>query len=187
MSLKKIDGKIRTIATSAAKLNGLIHETAVMIASHALEHGDCTRALTLVNAMPASMRRTMLVLWFNTFTPIRVNLSTDKVGMLKAEAKGFTPFDIDGGTAKPFYELAEENPEAEMKDLNALIAMVAALAKQIDKKIGDGLVPDEDIPSAMEMSRRIAKLHFARVVPVAAANVDVPVVVAEIAPLKAVA
>lgn len=161
MTLKVIDRNIRTIVTTAAKLNGRIHETAVMIAQHAKDHGDCTRALTLVKAMPASMRRTMLVLWFNTFTPIRVVLANDKVGILKPTAKGFVEWDIPAGTAKPFYELAEENPEKSY-DFDALVKMVEALGKQIAKKVEDGKVPANDVQGAMEIAAKVQALRFVK-------------------------
>lgn len=167
MSLKKIDIRIASIATNAAKLNDQIHGTAVMIVEHAQKHGDCTRALALVKAMPASMRRTMLILWFETFSPIRVRLANDKVGMLKPEAKGFTDWDIEGGKAKPFYELAEENPEKSY-DFDALVKMVESLGKQIAKKVEQGKVPANDVEGALSIARTVQGLRFER--PAAAAN-----------------
>lgn len=169
MSLRIIDKNIRTITTNAAKLNLLIHNTAVLIVEHAKEHGDCTRALTLVKAMPASMRRTMLVLWFNTYTPIRVQEKNDKVGILKDNAKGFTPWDIEGGKETPFFDLAEQNPE-KTYDFAALVKMVERIGKQIDKKIEDGKVPAEDIESAKAIRDRVNSLKFERVAPPAPAN-----------------
>ena len=161
MSLKKINSNIKLIVTNAAKLNGRIHETAVMIAEHALEHGDCTPAGRLVEAMPASMRRTMLVLWFATFTPIVVNATTFKVGMNKPESKKYVPFDVEGGKAKPFYELAEETPEKSY-DFDALVKMVEALGKQIEKKIENGKVPANDIAGAQVIAAKVKGLRFTR-------------------------
>jgi class 3 adenylate cyclase len=169
MSLKNIDKNIRAITTSAAKLNMLIHTTAMMVAAHAQEHGDCTRALSLVKAMPASMRRTMLVLWFNTYTPIRVIDKNDKVGILKETAKGYTPFDLEAGNQTPFFDLAEQNPETGVLDFDKLVALVARLGKTIDKRIDDGKVADEDVESAKAISRTLAGLRFDRV---KAANED---------------
>lgn len=170
MSLKIIDRKIKTIVTNAAKLNVLIHETALLIAEHAKEHGDCTRALTLVKAMPASMRRTMLVLWFDTYTPIRVVDKNDKVGMLKPEQKGYTPFDLEAGAATPFHELAEQNPEAGILDFDKLVALVGRLGKQIEKRIEDGKVAEADIESAKAIARTVSGLKFERVAIVEPAN-----------------
>lgn len=163
-TLKLIDKNIRSITTSAAKLNMLIHTTAMMVATHAQEHGDCTRALTLVKAMPASMRRTMLVLWFNTYTPIRVIDKNDKVGILKETAKGYTPFDLDAGDLTPFFDLAEQNPEAGVYDFAKLVQMVQRIGKQIEKKIEDGKVAPEDVDSAKAIARQVSGLTFSRVV-----------------------
>lgn len=165
MSLKSIDQRIRRIVTNSAKLNVLIHETAVMVAKHASEHGDCTRALSLVKAMPASMRRTMLVLWFNTYTPIRVVLTNDKVGMLKPEAKGYVPFDIEGGSETPFYELAEQNAESQPLDFDKLVAMLPALAKRIEKKIENGEVADDAVETGQRIVNTLAALRFDRPAP----------------------
>lgn len=163
MSLKDIDKNIRAITTSAHKLNLLIHETAMMVANHAQEHGDCTRALTLVKAMPASMRRTMLVLWFQRFTPIRVVEKNDKVGILKPEAKDYSPFDLEAGDLTPFFELAEQNPEQGMMDFAAMVKMVESLGKRIEKKIEEGKVKPEDLQSARAISQRLTSLKFNRV------------------------
>jgi len=159
MTLKIIDRNVKRIVTNGQKLNVLIHETAVLIAEHAKQHGDCTRALALVKAMPASMRRTMLVLWFDTFTPIRVSLTNDKVGMLKETAKTYVPFDIEGGKAKPFYELAEETPEKSY-DFAALVKMVESLGKQIEKKIDEGKVKPTDTEAARNIALTVQALKF---------------------------
>lgn len=155
MSVKKINSNIRFITTNGDKLNARIHETAVMIAEHAKEHGQCTLALALVKAMPASMRRTMLVLWFATFTPIRVVEKNDKVGMLKSDAKGFTPFDIEAGTAKPFYELAKDKPEADDLTTDGVNKAIASLIARLTKRIDEGKVAAND---AEGVAKRIADL-----------------------------
>jgi hypothetical protein len=163
MSLKIIDKNIKTVVTTGTRLNKLIHDTAMLIAGHALEHSDCTRALTLVKAMPASMRRTMLVLWFNTYTPIRVVEKNDKVGMVKENKPGYTPFDLDAGQLTPFYELAEQNPEGSVMDFAKLVELVQRVSKQIDKKLDDDKIAPEDVASARLMSDTIKALSFRRV------------------------
>ena len=185
MSLKIIDKNIKAVTTSAAKLNLLIHRTAMMIVRHAAPvaaggegHGDCTRALALVKAMPASMRRTMLVMWFNTYTPIRVIDKNDKVGILKETAKGYTPWDLAGGDLTPFFDLAEQNPEGQIMNFAKLVAMVTRIGKQIEKKIEEGKVASEDVASAHAIAEQVANLKFQRVV-VPVAEVDAKRVVKE--------
>lgn len=164
-TLKAIDAKLRLIAASGEKFNAHVHQACIMIATHAKEHGDCTRALALCFAMPASVRRTMVVQWFDTYTPIRVVIKNDKVGMLKETQKGFTPFDLEAGNATPWHKLAEDSPEEKMLDFAALCKLVEALGKRIEKKIEDGKVPPEDVESAKAIARNVAGLKLVRVEP----------------------
>lgn len=163
MSLKTIDKNIKTITTNAAKLNKLIHETAMLIMSHAKEHGDCSRALTLANAMPASMRRTMLVAWFEKYSPVRIVQANNRVGILKATAKNYVEWNLEGAAEEPFYDLAETIPEKAALDFQALLVMVQKLSKTIEKKIEDGGVVDSDVESAKALARAVAGLKVNRV------------------------
>ena len=164
MSLKKIDGNIARIGATGEKLNILIHTTAMLIAQHAAKHGDCTRALVLAKAMPASMRRTTLISWFAKYTPIRVVLVNDVVGMMKKEEKGFTPFALEKADAKPFYKIAETTPEAAAPlDFLKLVAMVESIGKRIDKSVEEGKVSEDDIPSAKAITAQLKALSFKRV------------------------
>lgn len=162
MSLKIIDKNIRTIVINANKLNQLIHSTAMLVIEHAKEHGDCTRAQSLVNAMPASMRRTMLVLWFSTYTPIVVKADDAawNAKMHKEGTKLFVPFDVDAARETPFFTLAEQNPEAKILDFAGLVKLVEALGKRIEGKIEKGEIKDEDKASARAIADRINSLKF---------------------------
>lgn len=163
MSLKIIDQKIATFTANAEKVNLLCHEIGMMILRHAQEHGDCTRAQKLVMAMPASMRRTMLIAWFSAYSPIVTKVSGEWTAkMHKPDTKLFVPFDIEAADANPFYKMAEETPE-KVFDFEAILKMVERLAKQIDKRIEDGKVPEEDIESAKAASRAISGLHLERI------------------------
>jgi hypothetical protein len=143
MSLKIIDKNIRSITGNIAKLNGLIHDTAMLILSHANDHGDCTRALVLVKAMPASFRRGLLVGWFERNSPIRMNLNNDKVGMLKAEAKGYTPFDLEAAAAVPFYVEQTKAPgEVKLIGAEAFDKSFDSFVNRMNKQLTEGNVPE---------------------------------------------
>jgi len=166
MSLKIIQKNIKTIVTTGNKLNMLIHTTAVLVLEHAKEHGDCSTAKDLLNAMPASMRRTMLKLWFESYSPIRFQMKDGvaiKVGMLKEAAKGFTPFNVDDARETPFFTLAEQNPEGKVLDFDQIMNLVKGLAKRIDKQIEEDKVKPEDVASARAASNAIAGLRLVRV------------------------
>jgi hypothetical protein len=154
------------ITTDYAKINTYVHDTAVMIAEHAKEHGDCSTAQGLVMAMPASARREMLILWFKLFTPIVVKNEDDWTAKMHKEGtKLFVPFDIEAGKAKPFYELANENKERGPMTLEELLALVPQLAKRINKKIEDGEVSDEALPTAEALAAQLSKLNVKTVKP----------------------
>lgn len=154
------------ITADYGKINQYVHETAVMIAEHAKEHGDCSTAQGLVMAMPASARREMLILWFSTYTPIVVKNSEDfESKMHKPESKMFVEWDIEAGKADPFFEMAKRNKEQPPKDFAALVALVHALGPKIDKMIENGQVEAEDIPSAEALAERLKGMRFTRVKP----------------------
>lgn len=156
-TLKKIDANLKRITTNGHKLNVLIHDTGMLILEHAKEHGDCTRALSLVKAMPASMRRTMLIQWIETFSPIRVRFNDDKVGMLKEKAKTYTPFDLKGAAATPFYEMAEATPEKAPLTYEQVLAMLPALAKRIQKRAEEGEIEENAIEKSLKLAKALGQ------------------------------
>ena len=154
------------ITSDYTKVNNYVHETAVMIAKHAKEHGDCSTAQGLVMALPASSRREMLILWFSTYTPIVVKNSDDfESKMHKPESKMFVKWDIEAGDKDPFFEMAKREKEPEPKDFEALIALVHGLGPRIEKMIENDQVESDDIPSAEAMADRLKGLRFSRVKP----------------------
>lgn len=172
MSLKKIDGNIARIITSAAKLNEMIHNTAVMVLNHAVKYGDCTRALTLVKAMPASHRRTKLIAWFNKFSPIRVVLENDVVGMLTKDAKGYKPFEIAKAMTEPFYDIAEKVQEGKPPmDLADLRKWIEQQAKGLEKRAEEGKISEEEIATAKALAAQLRAIKVKHV-PAANSNED---------------
>lgn len=163
MTLKAIDSNIALVRTTGDAFNNLVQETGIMILEHAQKHGDCTRALTLVKAMPASIRRTILVAWFSKYSPIRVVEKNDKVGLLKEGTKNYTPFDIEGAKAEPWHALAEATPEEKVYTFEMLLEMAARLGKTIQKKVDDGKVEVSDIPSVDALVHALNGLKVERV------------------------
>lgn len=161
-----IKDRCTKITSDMDVINKYIHDTGMMIVKHAAPealggHGDCDTALWLAKAMPASMRRTMLLAWFEKYTPIRVKLGdSEKVGF-DPRYKKLSPedkvgaWDIEGASNEPFYVIAEKTPEEKPMDFAALMKLVEGLTKKIDKAIEDGKVPDEDLPLAKALSIKI--------------------------------
>lgn len=165
MSLKKIDANLARITTNGDKLNVLIHATAMLILKHATKSGDCTRALSLVKAMPASMRRTTLISWFTKYSPIRIVFQNDAVGMLKKGDKGYTAFNLDKADENPFYKIAENNAEPGLLDFDKFIKMIQNMAKREAAKADEGKVKPEDVASIKAACDVLAGLKFTRVEP----------------------
>ncbi len=187
ITLKQIDKAIAAFATSAKAVNVQCHEVGMMIFRHAAPKGvsadcegsgDCTRAVKLVRAMPASFRRTMMIEWFHKNTPIRIKLSENgdkceydpKYKKLSAEEK-LTWWNIENANTEAFYDIAEATPEAKPLDFAALVKLVEQLSKRISTKVERGEVNEEDVPTALALSERLSKM---RIVPVKPANDAAP-------------
>lgn len=127
-----IDRRIKTLTTSSAKLNDYIHETAMQIITHADKHNDCSAALRLFTAFPKSFKRDLFLQWLKAFTPIRINASTGKVGMLKDTNIKFVAFNIEAAAAKPFYDMEKAPASTKIMTVDS---ETEALAKYLDGRI----------------------------------------------------
>ncbi len=161
---RKLIEKISQVRSNGDKFNSLIHETAMLAATHAQEFGDPQYAQSLVMACPASMRRSMVILWFSQFTPIVVKDSADwNAKMHKQSSSLYVPFDLEAGDMTPFWLLAEQNKEGGVYDFDKLVEMVKRLGKTIQKKIDDGKVADADVESAQNIVTTISGINFVKV------------------------
>lgn len=143
---------IKTIKTAGAKLDALVHTTAMIIVQRAHDHGDASLVLPLLNAMPKGGRPKALKAWFETFTPIRVNGDGTEAGLLKADKRVWL---IEEAQATPYWDL---NPEKDVQvfDLDkALTAILNRAAKQ--RK--DGILPADPVLDARLASvRKLVKV-----------------------------
>jgi len=159
----QMQARFKSITTNADKINVYIHDTAMMIAAHAKEHGDCSTAQGLVMAMPASFRREMLILWFKTFTPIVVkNDPAFAAAMHKPASKLFVEWNLVGAAETPFYKLAEENKEREPLDAEKVLGMILGMAKRLEKSVEKGEVKEEDVDYVKAIATAVAGLKVAR-------------------------
>jgi hypothetical protein len=112
-SSRQINGLIKRVRTSGDKYNNLVQEAIVAIIRHANDYGDCTGAARLVDAMPKSNRRTLVIDHFGDYSPIRVSkdakTGAHNAGLRKPENKAFKAFDIDGAKANNWWERASKD------------------------------------------------------------------------------
>ena len=145
MDLKTINRRIKHIATSAARINEYIQETAVGIIIHAKEHGDCSAALRLVQAMPKSFRRGLLIDWFARYSPIGMNVTGGKCGLHKPTSKAYNPFNVDGARMNMWFNQEQANeedlPDTTLADVKKGFE---SLAKRFQKKLDEGTIADND-------------------------------------------
>jgi len=158
--------RFRSITTNGDKLNLYIHETAMMISTHAKEHGDCSLANEFVLSLPASMRREMLILWFSTFTPI-VTKNDPKwtAKMHKEGTKLFVPFDLSAGNETPFYKLAEDNKEKAPTSIDDLEKWLKSLPAKVEKDIEKGRVDQSAVSYAQAIALALAAIKIDRPAP----------------------
>jgi hypothetical protein len=164
LTVAQIKNNIGLIAKNAAELNILIHETAYGAMVHAMENsGDCSLAQCLVMAMPTTMRRTQLIAWFGEYSPIIVKNDESWPGKIvkggKIAARGWL---LDEANNKPWYVIADENEEKEVKrlSLEELIAMVKAYGNRIAKKIENNEIEEKDKIPARLFSQYLAQMDL---------------------------
>ncbi|UCR81388.1 hypothetical protein [Brevundimonas phage AA] len=142
-SLAQIDQNIKWIAATGKKLDAILHATAVAIIVHAKEHGDCSRAKTMLDAMPKSGRAKALAAWFETFSAIRFN-GDGEVGLLADKEKRI--WLVEEAQATPFWEL---NPEKDVVVFDLDKALAALLKKAHDQEQKGILVPDAKLKARL--------------------------------------
>ncbi len=154
------------IATWRGKIDDVLNEGHVIacdIVAHTIEHGDCSAAQWLINAMPKATDRVAMKNWFDEFTPIVTKLSDDwNAKMHKPDSKLYRPFRLEEAKATPWYLFSKDREERSY-DFNALMEMVSRLGKTIQKKIDGGKVLPEDKLSAEAIVTAISGLKVAKV------------------------
>lgn len=157
--------RFRKITSDYAKINQYVHETAVLILEHSKEHGDCSTAQGLVNAMPQSARKLALINWFSTYSPIVVK-DDDKwqSKMHKEGTKLFCPFDIEAAKANPWFSIADQmGAEKPPVDLKGMIAWLEAQAKSWEKKADEGKVDAAEVLTAKALAAQLRSIKLSHV------------------------
>src|ERR1043165_3049061 len=154
-SLKAIDRNIRNIAVKGAALNELIQQTAVDIIRHAQAHGDCSRALKLVQAMPVSFRRTKVVKFFAEYSPIQMDVKKGKVGLRKDTSPHFVPFNVDGAIANPWFE--DKPGEEEKIPSTFTVASIQNMIYAVANKMAKDAKLNSDSETTLRLAEDMAK------------------------------
>lgn len=144
-SSANINKIIRTIKTTANKYNMLVQDAIVAIVIHANDYDDCTGAARLLDAMPRSNRRQLVVDHFAQYSPI--NVTRDKDGTFKASLrkpfhdkeetkpnKNYNAFNIDGVRANNWWQRPEAEIIPDVMDYTKIHSKVLAFLESQLKK-----------------------------------------------------
>lgn len=126
---------IKSINSRSAKLQRDIHAVAVECLQHAEAHGDATLMKTLYLALPTGQRREALLVWCNTYSPLRVTQQGQNCGLLKKDSPKYVPFDIESANANPYYDLNERSIGFKASPLDMEKILRKAWAKAIEVEI----------------------------------------------------
>lgn len=144
MELKIFNKNIRLIGATGAKLDALVHLTAVGGLAIVQQTRDARHMDRLLKVLPKGYRQEGFKVWVSTFSPIRWN-GNGEIGLLKPEAKGFVDFDVAKAEANPFWTLAaaKEKTATELSPA-ALIAMLDKQIKYAGEADAEGNVVGKD-------------------------------------------
>lgn len=145
-SLKAILRDVKSLAGALAKANDNIHALAIRCMEHSQNYGDCNNtAAKLVDALPVSHRRSLLINWFAAFSPISI-AKDGKTGNMKAHLSGKQEervWNIEGAKATPFYAMPDAEREPDVPTYESVHNNVVAFIKRIEKKAQDIENPDD--------------------------------------------
>lgn len=153
MSLVQINTNIKRVARNGAAFNTLVQDTAVLCIEHAMREGDANPAKRLVAAMPKSMRRGVLVRWFEKYSPIAISVDKDaKDGtnlscrLHKPEARAFNNFNLDGARANNWFEMPEMEKEDLPTTLEDIEDRLGNVISFMERRLKDNKVLEADVP-----------------------------------------
>lgn len=143
LPLKKINDRIGQILRNGAKLQTLVHDTAIQCLLHAETHGDARPMNALRKAMPPAMRIKGFEEWVKMFSPIRWN-AEGSVSLAKPDAKGYMPFNIEAANDTPFWEATEEKVKVTDLSIETVLAMLKRTLKQAQAADADGNITNKE-------------------------------------------
>lgn len=164
--LKAIDALIAKVPGAYAKAHDAVQAAAIAIVEHAMNYGDCSRALTLVRTIPVNQARS-LIIYFMTVSPIGVLLSKskkdDKVRLLQDTSKAYNPFDMDKAKALSWWTMDADKAEKEAIQIFAggvFDGVIGLLTKMIENKGGSTKeYTPEAIAAATALKADVIKLR----------------------------
>jgi hypothetical protein len=134
-----INKAIGLVKTGFASAGDRVHAAMILIVEHAMAYGDCTGAARLVDAMPKSSRRSLVINHFADYSPILVKKVKDSELMnatLGGKNKDGTAkvFNLDGLKANRWDQRPEVQKEPDMITLDSAKDAVYKLLQSLENK-----------------------------------------------------
>lgn len=146
-SSRAVNTAIKSVRVSADKYNANVQNAIELIIAHADSYGDCTGAGRLLEAMPRSNRRSLVISHFADYSPINVRKAKEGEGftatLRKPDDSRYKAFDLEGVKAN----LWHLRPEAErLPDVVTYQTVVDDFDKfcEAEKRKGDKVKAEAD-------------------------------------------
>jgi hypothetical protein len=138
MEIKEIKRRMKSVHGREETLSADIHTLAVGILVHAAEHGDVSKAGELVAGFKTKTLRESLIVWFKTYSPILINTTTFHATQAKPNMASFKPYDVEGGTANPYYEQSSASNAAQLVGPADILGAMYAKLNLMEKANEEG-------------------------------------------------
>lgn len=180
LTANQIKAKIGLFCTNRDSLKTLAQEIIIDIihycAPKALgeEFGGSGRPqmiLSLAKEMPKSWG-VQVQDYLAEYTPLRMSVKNEKIEYTKSYVKKsaedkLADWDIEGLNATNFFDMTELSSDdvKPQLDFAALLNLVSNLAKQIEKKVEDNKVAEQDVVNAKNIAATLRSIKVDRIVP----------------------
>jgi hypothetical protein len=138
MEIKEIKRRMKSAHGREGTLSADIHTLAVGILIHASIHGDVKEAGNLVAGFKTKTLRESLIVWFKTYSPILINTTTFHATQAKPNMASFKQYDVEGGTANPYYEQSSKDNAAQLVGPADILGAMYAKLTLMDKANEEG-------------------------------------------------
>lgn len=157
LSRDTIADRISALAKLASDVQDEAHILAVSTLDHIREFGDFRGAVALVNALPRSIRKEAVSVWFEEFSnhrfTVRLNKDTGKYEG-KLRDRNEDDFRIAEAAGTPFWDLTPEKRPGNTMTLEKFLSMLKGKAN--NDKLNDDGSPKVD-PQVRELAAKLYK------------------------------
>jgi len=157
-SSNAVNAAIKAVTKTAGAYNAAVQTAIVLIMRHSHAFDDCTGAERLLNAMPQSNRRSLVVAHFEQYSPINVRKDGKafKASLRKPDDKKYNPYDIDGAVVNNWWERPEAGKLPDIINLDAVKGDFDTFINRELKKADTVEAEANEMPEGAERTNRMS-------------------------------